>query len=152
MNLIEAVLPMEMDNLCTNKLPQNLKETTTGELMCKQKNFHLLPLGPRIFYVWRFSSCCSTIKSKLFFSYNSLKDHHGIPMFELRGLIWTQRKFTESKLTENILVQPYHFRELNSQAWLFSAGKSEGFYWFLWFFSPRQLEASLGETLYSTWT
>lgn len=45
-NLLEAVLPMEMDNLCTDKLPQNLKETITGELMCRQKNFNFLPLGP----------------------------------------------------------------------------------------------------------
>lgn len=49
MNLIEPALPMEMDNLCTNKLHQTLKQTTTGELMCKQKNFDLLPLGPQIF-------------------------------------------------------------------------------------------------------
>lgn len=118
MNLIEAVLPMEMDNLCTNKLPQNLKVTVTGELMCRQKNFTLLPLGPQ------FSVCGGSagaaqqhlVKSKLFLSYNSLKDHNGLPMFELRGPTGTQRKFTESKLNENILVQPYHFRELNSQA------------------------------------
>lgn len=58
----------------------------------------------------------STVKSKLFLSCNSLKDHHGLPMFELRGLTGTQRKFTESKLNENILVQPCHFGEVNSQA------------------------------------
>lgn len=55
------------------------------------------------------------VKSKLLVSYNSLKHHHGLPMFELRGLTGTQRKFTESKLNENILIYLYHFRELNSQ-------------------------------------
>lgn len=33
MNLIEAVLPMEIDNLCANKLHQNLKKAIIGELM-----------------------------------------------------------------------------------------------------------------------
>lgn len=65
MNLIEAVLPMEIDNLCTSKLHQNLKEIITGRLMCKWKNLSLLPLGPQIFSVWRFSSCCSTALCKV---------------------------------------------------------------------------------------
>lgn len=142
MDLIGSVLPIEINHLCINKLWQTLKEIITGELSCRQKKINLLPLESQ-------NSCsvCGGLvvavqqhfaMANRFLSYRNLKGHCALLLFELRGITQTQRRFSESKLIKSILVQPYSCRQHNSWACLLSAGKWDGFYWFVWFFSLRQ--------------
>lgn len=90
MDLVGSVLLMEMNNLCTNKLQQTLKQIITGELTCRQKNFNLLPLGLQISYLVSGSSVAAVKQhfamAKQFLSYSDLKGHRASPMFKLRGL------------------------------------------------------------------
>lgn len=81
MDLIGSVLPMEMNDLCTNKLQQTLKWTITGELICKWKKFNLLPLRPQISYLVCGVSVAAVQQHfamvKWFLSYSALCMTHG---------------------------------------------------------------------------
>lgn len=117
MELTGSVLLKEINALCINRLLQ------TGELASRWKSFNMLPLAPD-FGVWRFSSCFSTAlfaMTKCFLFYSDLKGHRALPMSELRGFTWTQRRFslTESNLNGSVLVQPCPWIQHNSQACVF---------------------------------